>query len=77
MEEEWRGPSSFQHDNVDHPPLSWTLIWRDYYSELGSGLTKHDCRFWGHIMWDVARLERTGATEILFWQQGERWGDEE
>lgn len=74
LEEEWRSPSSFQHNNVEHPPLSWTLIWRDYYGDLGSDPTKDDCRFWGRMIWGTARLERIGTTEILLREQEERWG---
>lgn len=77
LEDEWRGPSPFQFDSIEHPPLSWTLVWRVYYSELGSHEPHDAIRSWGHMKWDAARLESTDAKEILLRQQEENWGDEE
>lgn len=76
LEDAWRGPSPFESDNIEHPPLSWTLVWRDYYSDL-CNCKEHDIRYWGHMVWDAARLEGTGTKELLLQQQEETWGDEE
>lgn len=77
LEQDWRGPSPFQCDDIEHPPLYWTLVWRDYYSDLSLYKSDHNMRFWGHMMWDAARLEHTGAKDLLLRQQEERWGNEE
>ena len=34
--------------------------------------TSLDVRRWGHIMWDAARLERTGRKEVLIRKHEER-----
>lgn len=32
-----------------------------------------DTRCWGHMIWDAARLERTGGKEVLIRKHEERW----
>lgn len=75
--EGWRGPSPFQGENEKHPPLSWTLTWRDFYTSAWLSETDGDIRRWGHIMWDAARLERTGAKDLLIRKEEGRWKGEE
>lgn len=65
----------FQGDTEELLPLSWTLIWKGTYSNLFDGTFKDDLRSWGYIMWDAARLERTGAREVLHRQWKACWKD--
>lgn len=75
--QEWQSPPPFRCDSIEHPPLSWTLVWRNYYSNLSLSEKDYGIRFWGHMMWDAARLECTGAKGVLLREQEERWGDQE
>lgn len=51
--------------------------WRDYYSNNNQYKNHAGIRCWGHIMWDAAQLEDTGAKELLLQQQEKAWGDEQ
>lgn len=77
LKEKRRDPFPFQGDNGELPPLTWTLIWKGTYSNwFGWKMRKElDSRFWGYIMWDAMRLERTGAKEVLVRQLEACWGD--
>ncbi|ODM18747.1 hypothetical protein SI65_05364 [Aspergillus cristatus] len=70
-----RDPLPFQGDNEELPPLAWTLIWQGTYSNLFGWYIKDELRSWGYIMWDAARLERTGAKEVLHRQWKACWED--
>ncbi|KAL7916982.1 hypothetical protein ACQKWADRAFT_307934 [Trichoderma austrokoningii] len=77
MQEE-RVPCQFCGDGEpDTPPLAWTIIWGDTYSNLYGCYTLDEMRRWGYIFWDAARLESTGAREVLRRQWEESWGDED
>lgn len=67
IKEKRRDPLPFQGDNGELPPLAWTLIWQGIYSNrFGWAVEeKLDSRFWGYVMWDAMRLERTGAEDLL------------
>lgn len=73
--ERQRDPLPFQGDNEALPPLSWTLIWQGIYSNLYGIFIPESIRLWGYTMWDAARLEHTGAKEVLARQWRERWKD--
>lgn len=75
-----RDPLPFKGDNESdanglYPPLAWTLIWRGTYSNLYGYYVQDVIRRWGYVMWDAARLERTGAKEVLARQWEADWGD--
>jgi hypothetical protein len=74
-----RSPLLFQGDTLDahgsHPPLSWTLIWRNTYSNCYGAYMPLQLRSWGHIMWDATRIESTGAKELLM-KQFREWADD-
>jgi len=72
-----RDPLPFKGDgepeaNGLRPPLAWTLMWRGTYSNLYGYYVQDVIRCWGYVMWDAARLERTGAKEVLArqWEAG-------
>ncbi|KAI0137820.1 hypothetical protein F4776DRAFT_663395 [Hypoxylon sp. NC0597] len=63
-----REPLRFEGDREMRPPLAWTVIWKETYSNLyGYYLDrmKSDLRLWGYVMWDAPRLERLGAKDML------------
>ncbi|GKZ36426.1 hypothetical protein AbraIFM66950_007498 [Aspergillus brasiliensis] len=80
--EERREPLPFRGDNVDdsdraYPPFAWTLLWKGTYSNmLGSYIPSGFSR-WGYVMWDAARIERTGAKEVMARQWNRMWGEDE
>ncbi|KAK4041114.1 hypothetical protein C8A01DRAFT_34847 [Parachaetomium inaequale] len=49
----------------DRPPLAWTLMWRETYSCLFGECLPDTTRHCGYVMWDAARIEGTGADEVL------------
>lgn len=57
------------------PPLAWTVMWSGTYSNLFGYCVQDVIRRWGYVIWDAARLERTGAKEVLARQYEEDWGD--
>lgn len=75
LKQNQRTPLPFQGDAEDLPPLAWILIWRGTYSSIFGWCISDILRFWGYIMWDAARLEYTGAKELLAQQWERRWGD--
>jgi hypothetical protein len=76
-----RDPMPFKGDNEldtngSHPPLAWTLIWGGTYSNLYRYYIHPDViRRWGYVMWDAARIEGTGAEELLARQWEDDWDD--
>jgi hypothetical protein len=74
-----REPLLFQgdgepQDDGAYPPWAWTLIWQGRYSNRYGEFIPASSRQWGYIMWDAARLERTGAWELLLREWQESWG---
>ncbi|GFN15311.1 hypothetical protein AtubIFM56815_003144 [Aspergillus tubingensis] len=68
--EELRDPLPFRGDIVnnldgEYPPLAWTILWEGTYSNMLGGEGVSYIAEWGYVMWDAARLERTGAKEVL------------
>ncbi|PYI00312.1 hypothetical protein BO78DRAFT_293494, partial [Aspergillus sclerotiicarbonarius CBS 121057] len=62
-----RDPLPFQGDHVSgvHPPLAWTLLWHGTYSNMLGYFIGDAITNWGYIMWDAARMEHTGAKDVL------------
>ncbi|KJZ71440.1 hypothetical protein HIM_09164 [Hirsutella minnesotensis 3608] len=58
----------------EYPPLAWTLIWRDTYSNIYGYYVQDHIRRWGYVFWDAPRLERTGGREVLARQWEADWG---
>lgn len=59
------------------PPLAWTLIWGQKYSVLYGKHVPENIHRWGYVMWDAARLERTGAKDVLMQQWRESGGPDD
>ncbi len=47
------------------PPLAWVILWKGKYSNTVGEYLPESLRRWGYVMWDPARLQRTGAKEAL------------
>ncbi|PYH66547.1 uncharacterized protein BO88DRAFT_468920 [Aspergillus vadensis CBS 113365] len=77
--EERREPLPFRGDRVDgvYPPLAWTLLWKGTYSNMLGSYIPDEIQSWGYVMWDAARLERTGAKEVLAREWDLMWGENE
>lgn len=72
--QEERAPLLFPGDEEAYgPPLAWTLIWNDTYSSLYGYYIPDGMGRWGYVFWDAARLERTGAKDVLERQWQECW----
>lgn len=76
LKQQRRDPLPFKGDGEPdtNPPLAWTLMWRGTYSNLYGYYVLDMIKRWGYVMWDAARLERTGAKEVLARQWEEDWG---
>ncbi|PLB50665.1 hypothetical protein P170DRAFT_406006 [Aspergillus steynii IBT 23096] len=80
LKQERRDPLLFHGDSLldvekGHPPQAWTLIWGGTYSNLYGYYVHDTLHRWGYVMWDAARLESIGASEVLMRQWEEDWGD--
>lgn len=61
-------------DEPDAPPLAWTILWCDTYSNLYGWYIPDKMRRWGYVFWDAARLESSGGKKVLEDQWEECWG---
>lgn len=69
-----RVPLPFRGDrDLDAPPLAWTTIWNDEYSNLYGRYIPDAMRRWGYVFWDAATLEKAGGIELLRRQWEEGW----
>ncbi|PWY85607.1 hypothetical protein BO83DRAFT_404860 [Aspergillus eucalypticola CBS 122712] len=81
--EERREPLPFRGDRVNdysegaYPPLAWTLLWKGTYSNMLGSYIPDEFHRWGYVMWDAARLERTGAKEVFARGWDLMWGENE
>ncbi|OJZ92928.1 hypothetical protein ASPFODRAFT_120406 [Aspergillus luchuensis CBS 106.47] len=83
--EERREPLPFRGDRVDdyyysdgaYPQLAWTLLWKGTYSNMLGSYIPDEFHMWGYVMWDAARLECTGAKEVLARGWDLMWGEDE
>lgn len=74
-DEEYNPTTPFHGDNGGFPSLAWTLIKKDYQADLLDGVLGEEFRGWGYVMWDAARLEQTGAKELILARSGDfYWG---
>lgn len=62
----------FIGDTEYSPPLAWTTMWKETYSNLYGSYIEDGLRRWGYIMWDAVRLESTGVRKLIL----ERWDDD-
>lgn len=60
-----RSPLPFRGDDFDGPPISWTIIWRETYSNLYGYFLPDELRQWGYVFWDAATLETVGGRQAL------------
>lgn len=72
-----RAPLTFEGDRQSNgsrssPPLAWTLVWGNTYSNIFGQYIPKSFQRWGWVMWDAARLEHTGAKELIM-KQWEKW----
>lgn len=71
----------FRGDHVpdpkgEFPPLAWTLLWHDTYSNIMGCWIPSALRNWGYVFWDAGKFE-TGAKEVLVRQwKSLYWGEE-
>jgi hypothetical protein len=56
------------------PPISWTIIWEDTYSNLIGWYIPEELRRWGYVFWDVTRID-SAARQVLKDQFAEAWED--
>ncbi|RAK80265.1 uncharacterized protein BO72DRAFT_525481 [Aspergillus fijiensis CBS 313.89] len=60
----------------EFPPLVWTLLWHDTYSNIMGCWIPSALRNWGYVFWDAGKFE-TGAKEVLVRQwKSLYWGEE-
>ena len=48
-----------------HPPLAWTQVWNETYSNMYGYYCPRTCRSWRYVMWDAERIRNTGAEQLL------------
>lgn len=61
-----RDPLPFRGDGeLEAPPLGWTILWHDTYSNLYGEHTEFYLRSWGYVFWSAKRLEQTGGKALL------------
>ncbi|KAF2747588.1 hypothetical protein M011DRAFT_467653 [Sporormia fimetaria CBS 119925] len=65
-------PLPFIGDDLDAsgPPLAWTIMWGDTYSNLFGSFIPDKMKNWGYIFWDAWRLTKLAVDdgEMLAWQ---------
>lgn len=57
------------------PPLAWTVLWRETYSNIFGFHVPEEIQRWGYVLWDAKRMEETGAKEALTRWIENKWGD--
>lgn len=63
----------FEGDSESCPPLGWTTIWKDTYSNLFGFYMPDATRLLGYVFWDAPRMESMGARDILTRQCETDW----
>lgn len=82
-EKQLRGdPMPFRGDggpdeHGERPPIAWTLIWREKYTNVFGYYVEDNIRRLGYVMWDATRLEESGATDRLLQLWNEEWMDQD
>ncbi|RSL67974.1 hypothetical protein CEP54_002979 [Fusarium duplospermum] len=54
-------PLPFRGDDPALPPVAWTQMWKDEYSNFVGGYTPDLLSEWGFVMWDEARFRDLGG----------------
>lgn len=65
QEERAAFPFRGDSDEPDAPPLAWTIMWYDTYSNLYGHYVPDEMRRWGYVFWDAATLEDNGGKRVL------------
>jgi hypothetical protein len=68
-------PCPYRGDE-DGPPLAWTTLWGDKYSNVCGGYIDDEMRQWGYVFWDAERVQAessSGAKEVLERQWSRCW----
>lgn len=68
-----RAPLPFRGEDIDGPPLAWTVIWGGTYSNLIGAYVSDEMRRWAYVLWDVGRLEGLGGRGVLERQWDDFW----
>lgn len=55
------------------PPVTWTIVWRDTYSNLFGAYTADDFRRWGYVFWDDDTVGRLSGRRVLLVQLDQNW----
>ncbi|KAK1761660.1 hypothetical protein QBC33DRAFT_502392 [Phialemonium atrogriseum] len=75
--QEQRTPYPFRGDSEpDAPPLAWTIMWGNTYSNLYGWYIPEEMRRWGYVFWDAATLEGMGGRRVLNRQWEEYWDND-
>ncbi len=69
----FRGDGEADEDGP-RPSLRWAVLWRAMYSNRYGEYTPLEARRWGYVFWDAARLEGSGAIELLEREWYGPWG---
>ncbi|OTB00957.1 hypothetical protein M426DRAFT_323846 [Hypoxylon sp. CI-4A] len=77
IKEQRRDPLPFLGDEETLPPLAWTIMWDNTYSNLYGHYVQDIIRRWGYVMWDKIRIETMGARDLLLQQWKADWGDDD
>ncbi|VUC30530.1 unnamed protein product [Clonostachys rosea] len=64
----------FTEDSVNLPPLGWTLIWKETYSNIYGYYVPSSLRRWGYVMWDAERMADSGGIRVLHHMWWEHYG---
>lgn len=62
---EKRVPCPFGGDNLNAPPLGWTVIWGGTYSNRYGGYIDEELRQWAYVFWDGDTLRKYGGEDSL------------
>lgn len=71
-----RAPLPFQGDCLYGPPVAWTTIWDETYSNLIGMYLPDTMRQWGYIFWDVDRMKAYGGLDVLRRQWEDYWDED-
>ncbi|KAL4952339.1 hypothetical protein BDW69DRAFT_185539 [Aspergillus filifer] len=52
-------------EGVLYPPLAWTQMWNETYSNMYGYYFPRPCCSWGYVMWDAEIIRNTSAEQLL------------
>lgn len=67
-------PFPFKGDDPGQPPVAWTQMWKDEYSNLFGGFMPDSTTEWGLMMWDETRFREFGFYGVVWYMCRDRWG---